>query len=490
MTTFIAPAKRELMLDVREERSLASPLELRENKATGEVVVRGYAATFEPYDCYGGPEAGGWVEQLSPRSLDKTLAAGPDVMLLLNHGGAPLARTAHGGHPGTMTLTGDRRGLLVEARLDPTDPDVQALLPKMRRKDLDEMSFSFRVKDQDWDSNYTKRSINELSLQKGDVSVVNYGMNPNTNMSIVDEIGAFAALSLDQLAEVRGLDAKKVDRAIINLAQLKPAQSISVRMDGGGGGESRKIGDPRPTTPLVPYADPGYRSDGKKRYPIDTEPHARSAWQYINMPENQSGYTEAQVAGIRNRVAGALRKFGVDVAPLDQPYTKEVEVAEETIVAPSTVPASPGLDMHTSERGYDPETGEVRASGHPEDCDCAACAEGRADDGSKTKTADDEEKSTRDDSALAAALDATITHAYALAEGNEPVRAVLRDAQSQLNAMRGLEGDGGAVGRQLAELRKEMGMPDVISLAEGEDFIKRMGTASLSLHRVADLETT
>lgn len=214
---------RERILDVREERTGATPFEFREDVATGHVILRGYAATYEPYDCYGGPDAGGWVEQLQMDSFKRTLEAKPDVMLLLNHTGAPLARTKSG----TMTLTADRRGLLVEARLDPSDPDVQALLPKMRRGDLDEMSFAFRVKDQEWDSSYTHRTITEVSLQKGDVSVVNYGMNPNTQVVIAEStVGALAQLSHQELAELRRLDSEIIERAISNLTRVaKPMKN-------------------------------------------------------------------------------------------------------------------------------------------------------------------------------------------------------------------------------------------------------------------------
>jgi len=209
-----APKNRDRILDVREERSSTSPLEFRKDADSGQYILEGYAATYEPYDCYGGPDMGGWVEQLSQRSFETTLKADPDVQLLLNHGGAPLARTKSG----TMRLTTDRRGLRVWATLDPSDPDVQALAPKMMRGDMDEMSFSFRVKNQEWDSNYTNRSITEVSLQKGDVSVVNYGMNPNTSVSLTKgTIGALSSLSNDQLLELRKLDSNVIERAIDNL---------------------------------------------------------------------------------------------------------------------------------------------------------------------------------------------------------------------------------------------------------------------------------
>ena len=66
----------------------------------------------------------------------------------------------------------------------------------------------------------------------------------------------------------------------------------------------------------VKYADPGYK-EGVKRYPIDTEAHARAAWSYINMPKNQSGYSSEELASIKGRIKAALKRFGVDRVALD-----------------------------------------------------------------------------------------------------------------------------------------------------------------------------
>src|SRR6478736_6651069 len=160
LTTLEDRSLRAKILDVREQRMLARPLEYRTDTNTGSVVLEGYAATFTPYDVYGGVSGGGWVEEIDFRAFDQTLGDGPDVQLLLNHEGLPLARTKNSlGLPTTLTLRTDRYGLQVRATLDPSDPDVQRLMPKMRRGDMDEMSFAFRVRDQEWDTNYTHRKI-------------------------------------------------------------------------------------------------------------------------------------------------------------------------------------------------------------------------------------------------------------------------------------------------------------------------------------------
>jgi len=63
----------------------------------------------------------------------------------------------------------------------------------------------------------------------------------------------------------------------------------------------------------VKYADPGYR-DNKKRYPIDTPEHIRAAWSYINMPKNQTDYTDEQVAQIKGRIKAAAKKAGIEIS--------------------------------------------------------------------------------------------------------------------------------------------------------------------------------
>ena len=69
-----------------------------------------------------------------------------------------------------------------------------------------------------------------------------------------------------------------------------------------------------PKTPKAPYgtntrfADPGYQSDGKKRYPIDTADHVRAAWSYINMPRNAQKYSSSQLGSIKKKIKAAAAK--------------------------------------------------------------------------------------------------------------------------------------------------------------------------------------
>src|SRR5690606_17698590 len=102
-----------------------------------------------------------------PGAFRKALGSS-DVSFLINHSGLPLART----RSGTLKLTEDSHGLKIETDLDANDPDVMRIVPKMKRGDLDKMSFAFRATVQRWDDTQDPplRSVEEVELF--DVSIV------------------------------------------------------------------------------------------------------------------------------------------------------------------------------------------------------------------------------------------------------------------------------------------------------------------------------
>lgn len=67
----------------------------------------------------------------------------------------------------------------------------------------------------------------------------------------------------------------------------------------------------------VEYADPGYQTDKKKRYPINTKAHAKAAWNYINKKKNAGKYTSQQLSHIKGKIKAACKKFGVDCGSED-----------------------------------------------------------------------------------------------------------------------------------------------------------------------------
>jgi HK97 family phage prohead protease len=152
----------------------ASGMELREAD-DGILHLTGYASVTEtPYD------VGFYEETIARGAFTRTLSEEPDVQLLINHTGLPLARTKSG----TLRLEERERGLWVDADLDPEDPDVQSLQRKMKRGDIDQMSFAFQATDSDWSDDFTKRRIKTVSIHRGDVSVVNMGANPASTATV------------------------------------------------------------------------------------------------------------------------------------------------------------------------------------------------------------------------------------------------------------------------------------------------------------------
>lgn len=146
------------------------------NGTGGEALTfTGYACITEvPYEM--SDWLGAFDEVVRQGAFGKTLGENADVPFLVNHTGLTLARTKSG----TLQLSEDDTGLHTEAGLDPASPHVQALRSAMDRGDVDEMSFAFWITRQAWSPDFMQRDILEVNLNKGDVSVVNYGANPNT----------------------------------------------------------------------------------------------------------------------------------------------------------------------------------------------------------------------------------------------------------------------------------------------------------------------
>lgn len=124
----------------------------------------GYAALFDTPS----HDLGGFVEYVSPGAFRKTLNDGADVRLLIDHEGAPLARTKSG----TMRLIEDERGLRVEADLDPANPVAAGVISALKRGDMNQMSFAFRTVKDEWSRDRATRTLKEVRLF--DVSVVTF----------------------------------------------------------------------------------------------------------------------------------------------------------------------------------------------------------------------------------------------------------------------------------------------------------------------------
>jgi HK97 family phage prohead protease len=138
------------------------PAEIRADD-DGVIRVSGYAAVFNQETDIGGM----FREKIAPGAFADAIGR-DDVVFLINHDGLPLART----RSGTLTIREDDRGLYMETELDADDPDVKSIVGKMKRGDLDKMSFAFWPETQEWDESgdMPLRTITKARLH--DVSIV------------------------------------------------------------------------------------------------------------------------------------------------------------------------------------------------------------------------------------------------------------------------------------------------------------------------------
>jgi HK97 family phage prohead protease len=139
--------------------------------------ISGHAAVFNRLS-----DSLGWFrEKVRPGAFTKTLQKQADVRLLINHDGLPLARTKSG----TLLLREDNEGLFFEAAVDESDPDVQRVIPKMQRGDLDQMSVGFYVVEDKWELSEAKERIRTLiEVDLFDVSLVTYPAYPQTSANV------------------------------------------------------------------------------------------------------------------------------------------------------------------------------------------------------------------------------------------------------------------------------------------------------------------
>lgn len=173
----------------RESRFLSASVELR--AAEGETDSRrvfGYAAKFNSRSENLGSDSHQFFEILEPGAFDDVLL--DDVRALFNHeSSAILARSKNG--EGSLKIGADATGLWYEFEA----PDTQVgrdLVTSLRRGDVDQSSFSFRVgkdgqewtetKDGDGPTIFT-RTIKKVS-RLYDVSPVTYPAYPDATVAL------------------------------------------------------------------------------------------------------------------------------------------------------------------------------------------------------------------------------------------------------------------------------------------------------------------
>jgi len=145
-------------------------------------------------------DLGGFVEEIAPEAVDRTLSSGADVRALVDHDAAKiLGRT----RAGTLTLRKETRGLRVRIDADPAISYVSDLLRSVDRGDVSGMSFGFQTLEDDWNFDVTPplRTIYDMKVRE--VSVVTFPAYEATNVDV-------AVRSLRLLQAARGANGSRL----------------------------------------------------------------------------------------------------------------------------------------------------------------------------------------------------------------------------------------------------------------------------------------
>ena len=181
-----------LPADVARSQPFRAQMRAQAVKVDGKDFVRlaGVASSYDqPYQIW--DMFGPYMESVAPGAGAASLAAGPDVVFLVNHKGLSLARTVNS----TLTLAETDEGLTFEALCNPKRTDAADLLAAVEDGVVTECSFAFRITSGDWSPDYSAYTITGYDINRGDVSACTYGANPATSI----EARALALRALESL---------------------------------------------------------------------------------------------------------------------------------------------------------------------------------------------------------------------------------------------------------------------------------------------------
>lgn len=170
-----------------------------------------------------------WREVIEPGAFDDVL--GDDCVFLMDHEGAPMARTTGD----TLRLSVDDRGLAFEADLATAEPDACGLISKIERRTISQMSFGF-VADLDGGVVWTRgengmlplRSIRKVS-RLFDVSAVTWPAYDATGVSVrgQDVTKAERAAVMAEMGRHLGVSAAEIRAMDADAARLRAGLGLA-----------------------------------------------------------------------------------------------------------------------------------------------------------------------------------------------------------------------------------------------------------------------
>jgi len=166
--------------------------------------LTGYAAR---YNVESKADALPFSESIAPGAFDRSLEAGDDVVALFNHDPNKILGRRDSG---TLRVSTDTKGLRFDLDLPPTalGEEIAALV---ERRDLDQMSFGFIVREDRWSKKNNRKTRQLLDVSLVDVSVVLSGAYPATSVATTQR--GLHYMSANRKQELTGELARLVEEA-------------------------------------------------------------------------------------------------------------------------------------------------------------------------------------------------------------------------------------------------------------------------------------
>lgn len=140
--------------------------------------IRGHAIVFDRLS----ENLGGFREKIAPSAVDRTLKDGVDLRALVDHDSSKILGRMSAG---TLRVEKDAQGLRIE--IDPPDTSFgHDIVESIRRHDVGEMSFAFRVMPDgvEWDFQVDPpvRTVTDMLVRE--VSAVTFPAFPQTDVAL------------------------------------------------------------------------------------------------------------------------------------------------------------------------------------------------------------------------------------------------------------------------------------------------------------------
>lgn len=165
--------------------------------------------------------------------------------------------------------------------------------------------YSFSELDQQRDAREKAQEIGQIT---GDFQSMVYNIINSSSDMVGDRVEALDTLYNEFRSRIdQGVNSeeKEIDET---------EDKASKRSDVSEADKKRAVGE---------YGDVTYADETNKKYPIDTEEHIRSAWNYIGQEKNQEKYSSGEVAGIKRKIISAWKK---KIDPAGPPSAKKKDV--------------------------------------------------------------------------------------------------------------------------------------------------------------------